>query len=757
MNTSNKEDKPVFMQCDNGPCKTRKSGMTKEDFFDDAMNSQKTEHNLDKYCHYTGRDFKSYNDLTIHDEKIAENQYSLADKKKPYNLSWYSKQYIGRNVLRLLDIKEIGDNAFFKQNTITDVYVGDKDDVKLGKAAFMSCERLQKVHLSDGIKELPESIFEDTKKLKEMNFPKNLEKIGDRALFDSTLTGDRYIPENVREIGKESFAECKYSGDFYFNENSKLEKIGAGAFKNMDKLVGYSIHFNNFPDTVREIGEGAFAGTDIDYISFTENVLKSIDIDKAFKDSSISADLVKKAAKEIDEYKPKLLPGMVKDARIYPDTCDGDTYSLDIRVCEFEKFKEAVMNIDENSSKDEREILRRVAERVQEDKTFPYESEEVTEKLNEYSVGDYKELIAKSKSLSDFSDRLESRLEIEILCERNHINKEELPQPDDTDYIDLVIPDGTKIVPERACIGMNIRSVKFPDSIEKVEDDAFTLCTNLAKVEISNKAIENMNAHGNRLWDAFKGTEIKQDFTDRFERVERKRRSMLEITGELGDFTTIGDIASESERNVKDIKYIHIAKDAINYSSILYEISEGYTETPTKIDDYKEHEYLTNLAAVRISGNEELNPFELDKMKKRNIAVIIGEDDERYIQSEDKKLIIEKGRDTLVFASGEDVDIPEGIKTIGCYAFHGSKVESITIPDSVEYIDLFAFEDCKKLSEIDISEKLLANINIDSVFKGTNLDMNKLHEIADNYREEHQQELDDIENEDIDNEDHDDL
>ena len=152
MNTSNKEDKPVFMQCDNGPCKTRKSGMTKEDFFDDAMNSQKTEHNLDKYCHYTGRDFKSYNDLTIHDEKIAENQYSLADKKKPYNLSWYSKQYIGRNVLRLLDIKEIGDNAFFKQNTITDVYVGDKDDVKLGKAAFMSCERLQKVHLSDGIK-----------------------------------------------------------------------------------------------------------------------------------------------------------------------------------------------------------------------------------------------------------------------------------------------------------------------------------------------------------------------------------------------------------------------------------------------------------------------------------------------------------------------------------------------------------------------------------------------------------------------------
>ena len=55
---------------------------------------------------------------------------------------------------------------------------------------------------------------------------------------------------------------------------------------------------------------------------------------------------------------------------------------------------------------------------------------------------------------------------------------------------------------------------------------------------------------------------------------------------------------------------------------------------------------------------------------------------------------------------------------------------------------------------------MLANINIDSVFKGTNLDMNKLHEIADNYREDHEQEfndMDDIENKDIDDEDHDDL
>lgn len=57
-------------------------------------------------------------------------------------------------------------------------------------------------------------------------------------------------------------------------------------------------------------------------------------------------------------------------------------------------------------------------------------------------------------------------------------------------------------------------------------------------------------------------------------------------------------------------------------------------------------------------------------------------------------------------------------------------------------------------------KKLLANIDIDSVFEGTGLDMDKLHEIADNYREDYQQEfddMDDIENNATEDEDHDDL
>jgi len=87
-------------------------------------------------------------------------------------------------------------------------------------------------------------------------------------------------------------------------------------------------------------------------------------------------------------------------------------------------------------------------------------------------------------------------------------------------------------------------------------------------------------------------------------------------------------------------------------------------------------------------------------------------------------------------------------------------ITNLFIPNSVENIGNGAFAGCENLSEIDASEKLLANIDIDSVFEGTGLDMDKMHEIADKYREGHQQEfddMDDIENEDIDDEDHDNL
>lgn len=61
---------------------------------------------------------------------------------------------------------------------------------------------------------------------------------------------------------------------------------------------------------------------------------------------------------------------------------------------------------------------------------------------------------------------------------------------------------------------------------------------------------------------------------------------------------------------------------------------------------------------------------------------------------------------------------------------------------------------------IDISESLLSKIGAGHVFRDTNLDMDKIYETIDNYRENQAQEIDgtnDIENDATENEDHDNL
>lgn len=124
----------------------------------------------------------------------------------------------------------------------------------------------------------------------------------------------------------------------------------------------------------------------------------------------------------------------------------------------------------------------------------------------------------------------------------------------------------------------------------------------------------------------------------------------------------------------------------------------------------------------------------------------------------------ERRIDDDMFAGYEnlkEIKLSDKLESIGSNAFRDCKsITNLFIPDSVENIGNGAFAGCENLSEIDASEKLLANIDIDSVFEGTGLDMDKLHEIADNYREDHQQEfddMDDIENNATEDEDHDDL
>ena len=169
---------------------------------------------------------------------------------------------------------------------------------------------------------------------------------------------------------------------------------------------------------------------------------------------------------------------------------------------------------------------------------------------------------------------------------------------------------------------------------------------------------------------------------------------------------------------------------------------------PVIISDNEKPIYYKALHSAQIDKKyEPLTTFFLQEQKKYYNAVkeMIRPDllKQLYVITEEGKMII---NDNITNLSNEFLRLPDK-----------DKVTSIDFGVQITNIADGTFANCKNLSAIDISEKLLADIDIDSVFKGTNLDMDKLHEIADNYREEHEQEFDDIENDATEDEDHDNL
>lgn len=63
-------------------------------------------------------------------------------------------------------------------------------------------------------------------------------------------------------------------------------------------------------------------------------------------------------------------------------------------------------------------------------------------------------------------------------------------------------------------------------------------------------------------------------------------------------------------------------------------------------------------------------------------------------------------------------------------------LNSLSIPDNIEKIGNNAFKDCSNLSELLINDELLAKTDIESAFANTNLDLDTMREIANEYRDQ---------------------
>lgn len=221
------------------------------------------------------------------------------------------------------------------------------------------------------------------------------------------------------------------------------------------------------------------------------------------------------------------------------------------------------------------------------------------------------------------------------------------------------------------------------------------------------------------------------------------------------DLSDVVGVILEQKNQDKEIKLDDIKRAAT-------ELYGDYTKIPEESRIFIENVYKTpNLEQFfnKIKQNEKENkeilldfqedyPDVLTEDNLQNILSVAKSKKKAYSIDETGTLSI---KDNINVLSPDILNFTES---------ECEKIKYADINENINDITNSTFANCKNLSEIDISKELLANIDIDSVFNGTKIDIEKLHEIADNYREEHAQsvqDIDNIENDATEDEDHDDL
>ncbi len=196
-----------------------------------------------------------------------------------------------------LPVKEIGSGAFESVISINKVTIPGSV-TKIGERAFYFAYNIKEVIISEGCTVIGDNAFNSCRQLERASLPDGLQHIGSMAFNNSGIT-EIFIPASVIEIGSCAFRYCSDlvsvtvdpASSTYYAENGCLIKyetdeviLGVGnAVIPADrgiKCIGpyafydnYDIYTLDIPDGVTTIGEYAFAHTrNVGSITIPESV-----------------------------------------------------------------------------------------------------------------------------------------------------------------------------------------------------------------------------------------------------------------------------------------------------------------------------------------------------------------------------------------------------------------------------------------------------------------------------------------------------
>lgn len=223
----------------------------------------------------------------------------------------------------------------------------------------------------------------------------------------------------------------------------------------------------------------------------------------------------------------------------------------------------------------------------------------------------------------------------------------------------IILPEFTSCLRKRAFYGCNkLEDVMMPRGVRFIDDEAFYSCSRLRKVDLP-EGIERIGARA--FYNCLELPNVRLPYTLREIGNEAFSYCPLRSISLPRQLATLGNGAFSNTQ----LTQILIPASTFIKGGL------GYISTLTRIDVE--------------SGNS------------------------TYI-SEDGILYCDKGYTLHTFPMGRggDVTVPDGVTRIGSYAFSGSKVKSVYLPESVAEIGEGAFQDCSSMASVSFAESVKA-------------------------------------------------
>lgn len=539
-------------------------------------------------------------------------------------------------------VRTIPEHTFADCSRLMLIHIPDSVE-EIGCGAFEGCDELRSISLPSGLGSIPDRLFFGCGKLSSLRIPDEVASIGDRAFFDCRALRSLVIPDSVISIGEEAFRKCL---------SLRYLRIGDGV------TVIENSMFDPYP-RIRELTLGSVIKELEEYCFLNWHDLKDITLSEGLEVINDNA------FESCDSLESITIPASVtyiggcvfcaasslKD--IFVRSGNGVYSSYD--GCLYDRERTELILCP--CGKEGRFVIPDGVERVR------MGAFEMCGKLTDIHVPD---------SVTELEDAVfsgcTSLQHIRLPEGLEELGYAQLSECYALESIDL---SGVRVIGQYSlAVCTSLKEVTIPDSVEEIERNAFRGCSSLERVTIG-RSVSFIAAYSFIACPSLK--------------------------------EVIVDDGNPNFVSVDGVVYTKDMKELVLYPS--GKEDEEYV-LPASVEEVRIGSLLCTRSIRRFSV-EEGNPnfVSVD-------GVLYNTERTELIHcpiSDIKEYTIPAGvehiyDDAFSCSNFESVVIPEGVTSIGCYAFYNcTSLERVTLPKGLLWIDERGFYRCTSLRTVYIS------------------------------------------------------